>query len=331
MGFLITNLSVRQNSLTLYVSLILIFVVAVIMFVVIKVSGNIGDKLHEAEQSLSESEKKYRNLVDNLGEGIGFVNPDEEFVFVNPVAERIFGVGKGELPGKNLKEFLSEEQYTNILNQTKIRKKAQSSSYETELTLPNSEKRNVLITAVPQFDVDEKFIGTYGIFRDITERKKVEKALRESESSLRNAQEIAKIGSWELDVTNQKVKWSENCFVIYGLKPFEIEPTFGYFKSRVHPDDLHLVDESFENSVVRHKATYIPEMRIVFPDGTFKWFQTNIVPVFQDDKLVALYGINLDITERKQVERAIKESDTKFKEVISQINDGIIVLMRVEK
>lgn len=130
----------------------------------------------------------------------------------------------------------------------------------------------------------------------------MEEALRESESSLRNAQEIAKMGSWELDVTNQKVKWSENCFVIYGLKPFEIKPTFEYFKSRVHPDDLHFVDESFENTV-RHKATFIPEMRINFPDGTFKWFQTNIVPIFQDDKLVALHGINLDITERKQAEK----------------------------
>jgi PAS domain-containing protein len=109
MGFLITNLSVRQNSLTLYVSFILIFVVAVIMFVVIKVSENIGDKLHGAEQSLSESEKKYRTLVENVGEGIGFVNLDEEFLFANSAAERIFGVGKGELLGRNLKEFLSED------------------------------------------------------------------------------------------------------------------------------------------------------------------------------------------------------------------------------
>ena len=63
----------------------------------------------QAELTLRESEKKYRLVVENVGEGIGFVNTDEEFVVVNPAAERIFGVGKGELLGRNLKEFLSEE------------------------------------------------------------------------------------------------------------------------------------------------------------------------------------------------------------------------------
>jgi PAS domain S-box-containing protein len=278
----------------------------------------------KTQQTLEESEIKYRNLVDNLGEGIGIVNVNEEFLFVNSVAEKIFGVGKGELLGKNLKEFLSEEHYINILNQTKIREKEQSSSYETELTLPNSEKRNILITAVPQFDDNEMFIGTYGIFRDITEQKKVEKALRESESSLRNAQEIAKMGNWELDLINQKVKWSENCFVIYGLKPFEIEPTFEYFKSRVHPDDLHLVEESFENSI-RNKATVIAEIRIIFPDVTFKWFQTIMIPIFQGDKPVALKGINIDITDRKKVEMNLAELHQFNLQIINSLEEGIIV------
>ena len=129
------------------------------------------------KQSAEENEKKYRIIVENVGEGIGIVNANEDFVFANHAAERIFGVSEGELSGKNLTEFLNEEQYISILNQTKIREKAQSSIYEIELTLPDSKKRNILITAVPQFDVNEKFIGTFGIFRDISEIKKYEKQL----------------------------------------------------------------------------------------------------------------------------------------------------------
>ncbi|MGD0756117.1 MAG: PAS domain S-box protein [Bacteroidales bacterium] len=143
---------------------------------------------HKQEEiALQESEKKYRLVVENIGEGIGFVNPDEEFVIINSAAERIFGVGKGELHGKNLKEFLSEEQYMHILNQTKIRNKGQSSNYEFELTRLDGKKRNVIITAVPQFDDNEKFIGTHGIFRDITEQKQVELALMESEEKYSKA------------------------------------------------------------------------------------------------------------------------------------------------
>jgi PAS domain S-box-containing protein len=141
--------------------------------------------------------------------------------------------------------------------------------------------------------------------------KQVEMMLRESELSFRNAQEIARMGNWELNLNNQKTKWSENCYVIYGLKPFEMEPTFEYFKSRIHPYDMHLIDEAFEN-IVRYKLPHTSEMRIIFPDGTFKWFQNNMIPVFKDDKLVALKGINLDITERKQAELALKENESKL-------------------
>jgi len=146
---------------------------------------------------------------------------------------------------------------------------------------------------------------------EIIVNKQMEMMLRESESSLHNSQKIAKMGSWELDLINQKVKWSENCFVIYGLKPFEIEPSFEYFKSRIHPDDLHLVDDAFEN-ILRYKLPNTSEMRIIFPDGTFRWFQNNMIPVFKDDKLFALKGINLDITELKKSEESLKIINERF-------------------
>jgi two-component system sensor histidine kinase/response regulator len=131
-----------------------------------------------------ESEKKYRLVVETVGEGIGLVSADEEFLIVNPASERIFGVASGELLGKKLRDLLSPEQYAMILNQTSLRKAGQSSRYEFELTRPDGIKRNIDITAVPQFDDNEKFIGTHGIFRDITETKLSDLALIESEKKL---------------------------------------------------------------------------------------------------------------------------------------------------
>ena len=138
----------------------------------------------KAEMALKESERNNRFIVENVGEGIGFVNANEEFVIVNPAAERIFGLSKGELIGKNLKELLSKEEYMRILNQTEIRKKGESSNYEFELTRPDGAKRNILITAVPQFDENGKFIGTHGIFRDFTDSKQAQEALKENERKL---------------------------------------------------------------------------------------------------------------------------------------------------
>jgi signal transduction histidine kinase len=94
-------------------------------------------------------------------------------------------VGEGELRGKNLREFLSEEQYLSILNQTKIREDGKGSIYEFEFTRPDGKKRIAIITAVPQFDSNELFRGTHSIFRDITEQKLAEQKLKESEKQLR--------------------------------------------------------------------------------------------------------------------------------------------------
>ena len=161
----------------------------------------------------------------------------------------------------------------------------------------------------------------------ITERIKTHQTLEESESSLRNAQEIAKMGNWELNLINQKVKWSENCFVIYGLKPFEIEPTFEYFKSRIHPDDLHLVDDAFKN-IIKYKIPHTSELRIIFPDGRIRWFQNDMILTFQGDKPVAIKGINLDITERKQATMNLAESYQFNSQLINSVEEGIIVYDR---
>ncbi len=137
-----------------------------------------------SEAELKESEAKYRFIVENIGEGFAFVNADEEFLISNSAAEKIFGVNKGGLKGKNVKEFLSEEQIILLESQTRIMKKGQSSSYELEITCPDGYKKNIILTVVPEFDLKKNYLGAHGIFRDITERKKWESALQESEKQL---------------------------------------------------------------------------------------------------------------------------------------------------
>ncbi len=159
-----------------------------------------------AEQNLKISEEKFRTFVDNVGEGFGFVNPEEVFVYTNPAAERIFGVSKDKLVGKNLKEFLSEKEYRTVLEQTQIRKKGKISVYENEIILSDGKKRNILITAVPQFDINKNFIGTYSIFRDINERKQAELLLKEKTEEIETQNEEYLQINEELNQTNEELK-----------------------------------------------------------------------------------------------------------------------------
>ena len=130
-----------------------------------------------AEEELRQSEERYRTIFENVGEGIGYVNQEEFFVFANTAADEIFGLPPGGLVGMNLQQFVSESQFENVKIETENRIKGKKSVYEIDITRPNGEKRNLILTAVPHTDKDKGFIGTYGVFRDITERKKTEQEL----------------------------------------------------------------------------------------------------------------------------------------------------------
>lgn len=134
----------------------------------------------KAEEKLRISEERYRTIVENIGEGIAYLNDQENFVFANRAAEDIFGIEPGGLIGLNLKQFVSKEQYNLVLDETKIRAKGIKSVYELEIIRSNSETRNIYLTAVPHIDKFTGFLGTYGVFRDITERKKNEQELIEA-------------------------------------------------------------------------------------------------------------------------------------------------------
>jgi len=126
------------------------------------------------EDTLRESEARYRTLVDNVGEGIGVVDLQERFIFANPAAENIFGVPAGRLVGLNLREFTAPGQFEMIAEQTRRRQAGATGSYEIEISRPDGGKRTLLVTAVPPRDREGQFNSTFGVFRDITERKQAE-------------------------------------------------------------------------------------------------------------------------------------------------------------
>jgi len=126
------------------------------------------------EEELKESEKRYRILVNTLGEGVALADPDERFVFANPEAERIFGVPPAGLTGRNLKEFLPPDQISKVLFETGKRTNEEQSTYEIDIITPGNQLRHLLLTATPLLGEEGKYIAALGIFRNITEQKQME-------------------------------------------------------------------------------------------------------------------------------------------------------------
>jgi len=151
------------------------------------------------EAALREREERFRSLVESQGEGICAADSQERFTFADSAAENIFGVPPGGLVGRSLAEFLAPEQVAAVRQQTERRRAGETSAYEVEVTRPDGEKRNLIITATPQFQ-EGQFIGAFGVFRDITERKRAEAELRRMANRQTTLYETLRAISGQLDL-----------------------------------------------------------------------------------------------------------------------------------
>lgn len=126
-----------------------------------------------AEKALIQSEKKYRELIINQGEGILVANTSEIISFANPAAENIFGVRKNGLINKSLEDFITDNCIEKLAAEGNRRIAGKKSTYELEIKRPDEEKRYLLVTASPRYNEKGDVIGSFGIFRDITDRKQI--------------------------------------------------------------------------------------------------------------------------------------------------------------
>jgi len=131
-------------------------------------------KSKKAESELLASEERYRNLVDNLGEGIVIIDQNNRFTFANPSANAIFGVTSGTLVKSRLSNYIQNELLEFIDQKLETLKSGESDTFELEIIRQDGESRYVQLFARPQFDHNHHFTGTFGIIHDITERKKFE-------------------------------------------------------------------------------------------------------------------------------------------------------------
>ncbi|MBC8319249.1 MAG: PAS domain S-box protein [Bacteroidetes bacterium] len=275
----------------------------------------------QAEKSLQESEEKFRAITTSAQDAIIMIDNEGNISFWNESAERLFGYSHQEALGIEIHTLLAphryHEAYKKGIKNFKMTGEGPVIGKTLELEALKKDGTEFPIELSVSAVKINSVWNSIGIIRDITERKRTEKELikakeiaEENLFSLNEAQEIAKMGSWEQDLVTMKGKWSKNCFVLFGYKPFEFESTFDHFKRIVHPDDWHIIEDGL-NICIRTKETTYSEVRIVLPDGTIKWLYNSANPIFYEDKLVALKGTNIDITERKQFEQKLENAKEK--------------------
>ncbi len=137
---------------------------------------------------------------------------------------------------------------------------------------------------------------------------KTEKRLRKSQRQLKEAQRVAIIGSWEWNIKEDKVSWSDELYRIFGFKPNEFKATYKAFLDSVHPDDKDFLNNAVKDSI-KNGTPYEVDARILRHDGSL-WIMRALGEVVYDKSGLPLHmrGTAQDITKQKMAEEAIKEA-----------------------
>ncbi len=185
-----------------------------------------------------------------------------------------------------------------------------------------------LVSTSPLFDNQGQVTGSVHVARDISTIKQTEKALRatneallESQARLNRSQEIAHLGSWELDLENDCLTWSDEVYRIFGLQPQEFGATYEAFLEAVHPEDRATVDAAYSGSIQEGRDSYEIEHRVVRKsNGEVRIVHEKCEHIRDaSGRIIRSIGMVHDITERKQAEAALKD----YAEQLKRSNQGL--------
>lgn len=277
----------------------------------------------EMEARLRESEERYRLLVENATEAI-FVIQDEKMVFANPTALKMSRSSMEEFLKKPVFEWIHPDEKPSLmaLHQKRLRGEPVPQKYDFRFFDNNGELRWGAISAV-RITWRGGRPATLNFGSDITERKNMEQALRESEARLKEAQRVAKIGNWDLHLDSSHTYWSDELARIFGYPPEMASADPAFILKLIHPDDVEDV-QKLSRSVVKELTPRDFQFRFIRRDGSSGYAHVHAnVEVNQKGRAVRLFGTLQDITKKVQMEEAVRQSEAKYRLIVETANEAI--------
>jgi len=256
-----------------------------------------------------------QSAVEQTGDGIALADLNGNVIYANPAWAEMHGYTVDEILGRHLSIFHTQQQLEQevIPFNNKVMELGKHSNEIGHMRRDGS-LLPTLMTTVVQKDENGNPVGLIGTIRDITESKKAEELLQQSEANLSSALRVAQMGYWEFDIPTQSFTFNDQYYSLLGTNA---EKAGGYQMSAqrfateyVPPEDAGIVQASIIKAIEATDPNFQTqiETRNLRADGvpisTIVWFR-----IRKDEKgqTVKLYGVSQDITERKRLEREIQE------------------------
>src|SRR6266853_3804963 len=268
-------------------------------------------ELTAANEDLHRQKEQLDGLFELSPDAVILTDDDFHVLRVNKEFIRMFEYTAEEVAGRWLPDLIVPEELRAEALKSRDRL---SSGNRVELETIRQRKDGVrfdVSVAARGISLGSQQVGVYLTYRDISERKQVERKLRRSEATLLESQRLVRMCSWAYDPSSGMVTCSPEVKRIYDINSDEDTWSADFFLDRFHPEDRPLVEEIFRRAQLG-KTGYEASFRFVLPDGSIKHIYSVAHPVLnQSGELVEFFGIGMDVTEqwkaRTELEKAFTE------------------------
>ncbi|MBN2099639.1 MAG: PAS domain S-box protein [Dehalococcoidia bacterium] len=288
-----------------------------------------------AEEALAQSERKYRQLVETVDEGIGAMDEDGRIVFINPRMAEIFGRTVDEMLGRPLVSLLAEE--AEEVGMVEAPRKPEShrhgirEGYEARARRKDGTEIVLSVRSSQILDDDGKYAGEIAAVHDITERKRAEAALTESERHYRFLADNMTDVIWITDLNLKPSYFSPSVTDLLG---YSVEEALsGTLDTRVTLDSAKIADQIFAEALSRERekpgttTSKTVVLELMRKDGSTVWAETTVSFIRNTQgEATGVLGTIRDMTSRKKAEEALIQSQTKYKNLFEHTLLGLEVI-----
>ncbi len=286
-------------------------------------ASGIGAELDRTHED-SLVARRLAAAIDQTSESVVMTDPDATITYVNPAFERVTGYSRAEAVGQNAR-ILQSGAHTDAFYADLWRTLASGEPWTGEIV--NRRKDGSLFTEeasiIPVRDPTGAVAAYVAVKRDVTAERRARQELRRSEERLRVIQLMAGVAGWSWDAATDTLDWADEMYPLYGRDRALGPPTTAEVAARYGPGSRERVDAAAAHTMATGEP-FVVEIEVYRGDGSLRAVEDRGEVVRDESgRIVGMHGTVVDLTERSRAERALRESEARYRSLFESMHEGL--------